>query len=105
MPAARSQNVLEAVPETRPLGGCRGPVCLANGAEAELVPAPDPRNTFVTRDRTRYENWASMPGEEASNHATDNVPHGRFIDLWYSSPILLMTDRSREYFAALRHCV
>lgn len=57
----------------------------------------DPQNIFVTRDGSRYLNWAVVPGANSSNYKTNDVPHGQVVHLWYASPTLKLTRRMTVY--------
>jgi enterochelin esterase family protein len=58
---------------------------------------PDPLNVRLTRDGTRYSNWAVVPGGGAMNYELNDVPHGQVSEVWYSSPTLKMTRRVTVY--------
>jgi enterochelin esterase family protein len=57
----------------------------------------DPQNIFITRDGTRYMNWAVVPGPDPSNYQINDVPHGQVSEFWYPSPTLKMTRRMTVY--------
>jgi enterochelin esterase family protein len=57
----------------------------------------DPRNTFITRDGTRYASSLRVPGAGAATYEVNNVPHGALLQIWYPSPSLNMTRRMYVY--------
>lgn len=61
------------------------------------IPALDPKNIYVTRDGSRYLNWAVVPGPDSSNYEVNNVPHGEVRQLWYASPVLNLTREVTVY--------
>jgi enterochelin esterase family protein len=53
----------------------------------------DPRNVHITRDGSRYLNWAVVPGPNSTNYKINDVPHGQVIAVWYPSPTLKLARR------------
>lgn len=57
----------------------------------------DPNNSAVTRDGRIVENRLLIPGRLGNLIASENVPHGNLIAVWYPSPTLGTERRMHVY--------
>jgi enterochelin esterase family protein len=57
----------------------------------------DPQNIRITRDGSRYSNWAVVPGPVSANYQINDVPHGQVSEVWSPAPTLKMTRRMTVY--------